>query len=786
MLMAWIITPVLLAALAYGTGGLIELATGRSLAGLRLPVGLAALAIVTSGLFLIGADAPLVVLIATAVGLGGLMWFSWKSERGVRSWSDVIWTGLTGVLAYVLLLLPLISLGRTGILGYVLNNDPSAHLSVVELLQRSGMHFYAEPASSLESVSGILNNSYPIGSHGLVVLASQYGGDPFDLWTPLIAMAGAAAALTVRRLLLEFEFSAAWCSLGAVTVACSFLPLSFVMQGSYKETLLAMLVLLAACSAVVAREADFAPRSLIPFCVAGGGALAVFGPGAAAWIVPIGFAMLLLALKDPAEGTSRAKTLGGFAIVGAGALILLLPQLINSIGFATDADAQQSASELGNLAQPLPWAESLGIWFNGDFRYDPFSLVTVNFLLIGLAAGMVLFGIRAAWRGKRLGVSLALGAALLAAAWLHLRYPPYLEAKGILVLGFAAATMAVVGVASFAERVPVGTFAVAAALLLGVALSYALVYRDVWPTPEARFAELADFNDQLRGEDVLVNEREPYAMYLLKDVDAGEYWSNWVPFGPLPLTGAKVPKMPHTPDTDDYYSDFITSRDWILDRKHPGSRPPGNYALKQETKHYRLWRRTGPAPAQHIALGVGRVGGAELLKCEKQPIKDLIKNHPRAKVRLALAKPPVVVGSNAQTSGVEDGPQRGILRSVESGAKIYGPAHFDLPGEKYESYVQGSFGPGFRLNVNGNPLGDIQDDLGTQDGWQPGETFVADRNYAFGLNGLSQSLLRAGSARDDLIGATAFVPTSRDQLIVTTAAKMAKYCGRNIDWVERV
>ena len=38
-------------------------------------------------------------------------------------------------------------------------------------------------------------------------------------------------------------------------------------------------------------------------------------------------------------------------------------------------------------------------------------------------------------------------------------------------------------------------------LLLGVGLSYALVYRDVWPTPEHRFAELERYNGRLVGEE---------------------------------------------------------------------------------------------------------------------------------------------------------------------------------------------------------------------------------------------------------------------------------------------
>lgn len=782
MLIAWIVAPLVLVTAALGAGALVELAAGGRIGAVRLPVGLSSLAVALSGLLLIGVSARLTVAIVAVICAVGLIVLVRTARRDGNRPGDLIWPLVTGFGAYLAVMLPLISLGRPALLGYVLNNDPSAHLAVVELLKTSGTHFYAEPAGSLQAVSGIINNSYPIGSHALVLFASSVtGSTALEIWTPLIAVAGAAAAMAARRILEEFEFSQAWCSLGAVVVVGSFLPVSFALQGSFKEVLLAMIVLHAACAAVFARSQEFAARSLIPYFVSAGAGLAIFGPGAVFWIGPIGVAMLALALVKPADGRSRAQVVGGFAVVGAGAIVVLLPHLINSVGFATDADAQQQAGELGNLLQPLPWTESLGVWFSGDFRYDPFNAPALNYVLIATAFASLVLGLHAARVGRRAGLPIALAAALVAIVWLHLRYPPYLESKGVLVLAFVATTAVVAGVAWLADRKPALAIPLAVLLLLGVGLSYALVYRDVWPSPEHRFAELERYNGRLAGEEkVLVNEREPYAMVHLKDAQAQEHWSDWLPYGKFPLAGGTVPAMPHTPDTDDYDSDFITSRNWILDRKHPGSRPPGNFTAVAESDNYILWRRTAPAPKDHIGLGIGVIGGAEKLDCSAPQIRKLL-NDRRAKVRLALSPKTVV----QERKGFEPGPQPGIKRATAQGQTDGGPVEL-VPGTRYDAFLQGSFASGFEVSVNGRPIGRARQDLGTQDGWQPVGSFVAGSENEVFIAGLKRSFLKAGSGRDDLVGPTAFVPAGGDQLIVTSGSGLKRYCGRNIDWVERV
>lgn len=794
---AWVLAPAILALSAIGWGGLVELAVGRQIPGLRFPLGLAAMSIALSGLIILGISAEVVVVIAAVAAFAGLVSViaAYRNqERDPARTRERRWIALTGLVAFGVMMAPLVGSGRAGILGYVFNNDPAAHLSAVELLRTSGLHYFEQANSTFQQVSGLFEDSYPIGSHVLVLYTSVISGaEGFFIWSPLIALTAAGVALAIRALLAQFDFPAWAVSLGAVAAACCYLAFSYVAQGGFKEILLAMTVLLAVASAEFARREGFAARSLIPFAVAGGAALSIFGPAAAFWVLPVAAAYVFIALRRPVEGTTRGKLAAGFAIVGLGAVVVLIPQLIDAVGFARVQGAGGAVQEFGNLLGPLRWSETLGIWFLGDYRIPVPSHENINLIFSLLAAVILLVGLVACWRRKQFAPAIAIGTALIACAWLHFNYSPYIEAKGLLVLSLCVATLIVIGTLALSQRFRVTGIVVAIILLVGAGYSTWLVYSSVWMTPKERLTELAAFNDQLAGKGpVLVNDREAYSKLLMRDAQAIDIWSSWIPGrGNLTTTGV-IENPPHTPDSDDYADDFRNKFDWFLDRRHPGSRPPGNFTVAAESAHYVLWKRAAPPVKQHIGLGYGVVGGAVPLQCDKGEVAKLIKRHPSAKVRLAIAPETVkrqMAPAGKLPPGFVFGPQPEIFarNTTTPASAAASAAAVNLEaGEKYDVYVQGSFAAGFMNVQDGYPTGESRQDMGTQDGWQRFGTFVAPGPSSAMLAALTKPIWQAGSARADLVGPTAFVPTSGDRIVVTTGKGLKKYCGRNADWVERL
>lgn len=756
------------------------------------------MAVVLSGLMLIGFSATPVVVIGAVGAFTGLVFALTGLRASGTSGVDraaAFWVAASGMLAFAVMMAPLVGSGRAGVLGYVFNNDPAAHLSVVELLRSSGLHFFDGSENTFLQVSSLLEGSYPIGSHTLVLYTSALSGtEGFFIWTPLIAVAASGTALSIRWLLAQFGLPAWASSVGAVLAACSYLPLAYFAQGGYKELLFGMTVMLGAATFEFARQERFAARALIPFVVSAGGGLAVFGPAAAFWFLPIGGAMFALALWKPSEGRSRRQIITAFAAVAGVALLVLLPELIASLNFVSMQNKGVATEELGNLLTPLRWYESLGVWLNADYRLAPVDHRKVNALVLVVAFASMAFGLFVASRRKQPALAVALGSSLIAAAWLHKSYSPYFEAKGLMVMALPAATLVVVGVATVMQRRHAVGIAVAALLLLGAGYSYWLVYSSVWMTPKNRLTELAQFNQKLAGEKgrVLVNDRDAYAKLMMRDSRATDIWSSWIPgSGVLTITGA-IENPPHTPDSDDYADVFRNKFTWILDRKHPGSRPPGNYRQVADSEHYRLWRRVAPPAKKHISLAYGVVGGAAALQCDSGDIKRLIDDHPRAKVRVAIAPETVTrqmirgkVGTKVPPNFLP-GPQAGIF--LRDNANSASAETVDLVrGLRYEVMVQGSFGPGFMHWANGEPTGSARQDLGTQDGWQMfGDTVGGDGPTTVLLTAETKPSWQAGSRRGDLVGQTAFVPESGDKLVVTTGRGLKRYCGRNVDWVEQL
>ncbi len=793
LLLAWIVAPLILLAVSTGWGALVELAAADSLRSLRIPVGLAAVTVVLSGSMLIGIPASGCVAVAVVGALIGIVTSARRtratasqSERNQRR-QDLIHDALTWLAAYVLLMIPLVTFGRAALLGYVFNNDPAGHLTVVELLRTTGMHQFKQPASSYEAVSRLLGDGYPIGSHMLVLVSSMLAGTRSLLvWTPLIAACGAFAALAVRAILSASQLPRWACSIGAVVAACSYLPASYFAQGSLKEILFAALIMLCATTAEFARRQEFRLRSLIPFVVGAGGAISTMGPAALFWLAPIIVVVAGIALAHPPKEVSRGRLIGAFAAAATLTVVVLIPQLLGALSFTSTNSGSEALQQNGNLLGSLNWSETLGVWLVGDYRYAPEHMKIQQALTL-IAFAFAAFGFVVALRRRLLAMPLAVGASVIACIWLHFNYSAYFEGKGLVVLSVACVTAVVIGIAAAVASRPRIAAPFAGLLVIGLLASWVMIFNSVWVSPKQTFDELAGWNNRLAGKGpVLVNERSAYAMLLMRDASPTEIWSSWLPVAERYTISGGTAGVPHTPDTDDYDLSFMDRYRFILDRRNPGSRPPGNFNAVASSRHYVLWQRLGPAPRRHIPLGAEQLSGGSALQCSSPEIHALRKLPERTRLRVALAPTTVarpLSPNSAPPAGFQVGPQEGIFqrknRNAANGGKIT-----LARGTRYEVLVQGSFGPGFSHSVDGYPTGRQREELGTQDGWQPLGSFVAGGKASVLLRATPTSRLQAGNARGDLVGRTVYLPSAGAKLVVVKPSGLSRYCDRNVDWIE--
>ena len=447
-------------------------------------------------------------------------------------------------------------------------------------------------------------------------------------------------------------------------------------------------------------------------------------------------------------------------------------------------------SQIGNLLGPVPWSETFNVWFAYDYRHavpDVEGATAVGILLAGLL-GIV--GVLYALGRRSFAVPLALATAAAGSVFISRRYSAYFDAKTYVVLAPALGMATAAGLLwlfGISARTRIAGIALGIALGVGVVVSDGMVYAEAWHTPRERFEELANIGKRFRGQGpILVNEREDYAKYFLRDDDPGTPWD--ASPGPTRAFRSVVPQgVPYTPDFDDYNDAYMAQFPLLLDRKRPGgSLPPGNYTPVFETAHYRVWKRSGPPSPEHLPLG-GTVAGRAKLDCRDAAVRSFLERAEASGRRLRVAYPgarPILsrLGDWQHSGGFGAGPQPGLVY-VRSGFAVRAA---DLPRGRYSVYVQGTFGPGIRLYVDGHRIGEVYGDEGLQDAWQPlGSAVVKSKPSLLLLLGLDRPWWQSGSHRSNLEGPIAFETLDPARRIAyVRPGRASTLCGRSLDWLE--
>lgn len=354
--------------------------------------------------------------------------------------------------AALLAALPFAVVGRVGILGQgLVNDDMASHLLFTEWVD-----------SGAGDTPELIEDGYPLGPHALVGAAARAGGAGL-----VETFAGLTGALAVLLALTAYGALAGVRGVlrvpAALLVAFSYLTAAWLVQGAFKEPMLALAVIGFALALPALRPmwsaapsgGEWRPRlrTALPLAAPAGiiaaGTIYNYSSPGLAWLVLAAAAWaLMIALRERGEAgglalARRLRTAAPAILVGVGIVVVAaLPEnvrLIQFLGFeafSPTGEGEGGRVGFGNLRDPLPVFESLAIWPSGEFRVLPANSSTPAVVFyLGVALGLLAAGwgvVRALARRES-----ALPAALVAAIGGYLAAvavgTPYTSAKALMV-----------------------------------------------------------------------------------------------------------------------------------------------------------------------------------------------------------------------------------------------------------------------------------------------------------------------------------------------------------------
>ncbi|MBA2523442.1 MAG: hypothetical protein H0V25_08940, partial [Solirubrobacterales bacterium] len=366
-----------------------------------------------------------------AIVLAGAVVGAFVYVRGrVRGARAAALLGAPGVVITVLAAaLPFAIAGHVGVLGVgLVNDDMASHLIIAD--------YIGDPTGVVPS---FIKGGYPIGPHALVAAIGRgTGADLIDVFAGLTLALPALLGLLGLGMLEGLPRYRR--ILGACLIALSYLGVSYLAQGAFKEPVLSLLVIgFALCLARLiglerGREAEpdgtaslrVSPLLLgLPLGVLAAAVVFTYSLPGLLWLGAVGAALVLarvlLLEPRPKLPPNWPRKAAPYAIGAVAVVALATVQEWSRIADFSRVSAlnpERFGSQLGNLRGSLSPLEVLGIWPSGDFRVtagDGGLPALVFYAGAALAAAALLLGLSSAWRQRQL--TLAAAAVAVGAVW---------------------------------------------------------------------------------------------------------------------------------------------------------------------------------------------------------------------------------------------------------------------------------------------------------------------------------------------------------------------------------
>jgi hypothetical protein len=552
---------------------------------------------------------------------------------------------------------PFFIAGGVGILGAgLINDDMASHLLIADYVR--------EPEGFVPS---FIRGGYPTGPHAVVVALSEgLGADLVSVFSGFtIALAPLTGLLALG--LLGGEMGRVRRVVGASLVALSYLGVSFLSSGAFKEPLQALILIafavLLAQLVGIRTAADPERRDLrrlrpivrvLPLAVLAAASVFNYSLPGLLWIGAVGLMVVVARLwvvrprpKLPPDWRWRFAPylIGGLLVV-----VLATVQEWSRIADFARLEAlnpDRFGSDLGNLKQAISPLEALGVWPTGDYRTtaaDAGPPAIAFYLGAGVAFVALVIGLidsrrRDLW---------ALPAALLAVAvvWTvtALFSTPYIAAKALAIAAPLVMLIALRGLLS--ARGPLAVALAVALIALG-GVSSLLVLRQAAVGPDDHASELAEVREVVQGEEVLFLGRDDFIAYELAGSDeiTGIVTNFYSVADARPRFqsgeggGEKF-------DIDAVFPKTLDQFRYILEtRGGPTSTPPPRFRPVVETENYVLYERTGDV-GRRKTLDEGISPGA-VLDCDTQEARAIARGKGTAQV---WAMQPIVLAPTERST----------------------------------------------------------------------------------------------------------------------------------------
>lgn len=792
---AILLFPLLLTALALGAGLLIDRLAGGVVPGALLAiVGLAALVVVAELCTFREATAPLVPFVFLAVGVGGVV----AGRKRLLTLRPDWWLVGASVAVYVMVCAPVLLHGKVTLAGYLLDTTVAFHLAGSDYLLEHARNFARLPPSSFRgTMESYFGTSYPGGGQTLLGGGSRLVDTPaIWLYQPLLSMLLAFCVAPLYFLARAASLPRPAAAVAAALAAAPALVYAYAQMGAIKELAVLPFVLsLGPVLILLPRLLDRGPRGALLPAVVGAAGVGAIGLAFVPWLgmTLLAGAVLLL------FGAERDRfSLRPIAIWGAGfavALVLLaLPTfgpLGDSLSLARSLSTTNAAAvaDPGNLVRPLLPVQLAGVWIGGSHRVDPATHRDLTFALIGLAFAAALLGIGFLVRRRRW--ALFGFVCVMAVVWLALtaRGTPWTDAKLLVISSPIVVLLAAVGLDSLRRSGRrIEAVALAVPLVLGVLWSNALAYHDTNLAPTERFEELLSIGEQRAGSGpTLLPEFDEFALYALADMAPAGAGFAAKPPSLAKLRDGTATSYGHSYDLDTLAPEVVDGYETIVSRRRPdASRPPASFRLAERGDYYDVWERDDNIDVlEHVAAGSGFQPGG-VIACDRLGAVARRARASGASLAYVAREPRAVVDAGLirrRPSGWGESPDMiGFGTPGRARTRLFVPAT-----GAYDVWLAGNFGRALSVTIDGRPLGSVQGQSGNEGNYaRVGAVRLTRGSHLLTLDRPGGGLRPADGTPSSLSAVVLEPKADGADVRELPPQRWRLLCGRPVDWVEIV
>jgi hypothetical protein len=785
LFIAWILFPLVLAALAVGCGLLVERIAGIDLPGVLVPATGVALIIVVAQFFTLdGGLAELTTLVTVALAVVGFGLSLPVVGRGIAWWAIIAALAVLAVYAA-----PIVLSGEATFAGYIKLDDTATWMALTDRVMEHGRSLADLPPSSYEATLAFnLGAGYPVGVFlPLGIGRALVGQDVAWVIQPYMACMGAILALGAWSITEPLVKSPRLRALAAFLGAQSALLFGYYLWGGIKEMSAAAFVIsIAGMAAYAIREWE-SPRPLVPLAIMSAALIAILSGGGGVWLAPILVIVLVVFVR--LLGWAMALIRAG--VFAAATVVMCLPVIIPGGLLPPTSSPLTSETALGNLYHPLNGFQLFGVWPTGDFRLDPHQLTT-KYIFIAVVAIAALIGLALAVRARSWALVIYVGAAIVASLAIFVIGSPWVGGKALATASPAIPIVAAAGaIALFAGGRRVEGAVLVAVLGVGVIWSNALAYKDVSLAPRAQLAELETIAGKLGNKGpTLMTEYQPYGVR--------HFLRNAAPEGASELRRRHIPLLSGhdlrkgmTADIDQFeLGPILVYRNLVLRRGPGGSRPPSPYQLIYEGKYYDVWQRPADSTRfviDHLGLGTD-TDPAGVPKCSD--VQHLAREAGPGGTLAAVSRDPVVVVPLTETQhpAAWNSPQyQSALVPTTPGTLT---ARVQIPQVgNYSIYLGGSVRPQVDLSIDGKHVTSVRQFLNNVGEYVPfGSTHLTAGAHTISMTFHGSGLHPGSGGPAEPIGPLAL--TSQDaadaKVSYFPSSQASRLCGHRWDWIEAV